>query len=145
MPEDRSDVLLAYINWLYTSVIPVLDLSHKDGYTQLARYYVLGEKIQDDAFCDQIITAITKGSDSSGYFPGLTAIDIIYSGTPPGSPIRQLLLESYSARGLESWFDGVGLYNAEFMNDLAKQFVRDRGLVKIKFWHDQRSKWFKQK
>lgn len=145
MPEDRSDVLIAYVNWLYTNVIPPFTTGPSDDYGRLARLYVFGEKIQDDAFCDQVTTVIAKGFDSFNYRPSPTTTNLIYSGTPAGSPIRQLLLETYSAQSLEDWFDGDCLYNAEFMNDLAKQFVRDRGQVKTKFWHDQRSKWFKQK
>lgn len=145
MPEDRSDVLIAYINWLYTKVISPFAKGRGDDYARLARLYVLGEKIQDDAFCDQILTVITKSIDTSNRNPGPPSIQIIYSGTPSGSPIRQLLLESYSASASEKWFTENGPYNTEFMNDLVKQLVRNRGTGKNQCLHDQRAKWFKQK
>ena len=60
-PIDLSDehpaIFKKYCQWLYTKAIPPRE-SKENGFVYLARMYVLGEKIIDQAFQNAVVNAM---------------------------------------------------------------------------------------
>jgi hypothetical protein len=67
LPEDDPRVFKTYANWLYTGTLQSLE------YLELAKLYLLGEKLIDSTFQDIIINAIVacsrKRHDGNRWFP----------------------------------------------------------------------------
>lgn len=144
MPDDEPEDVVTYINWLYTKAIPAYTDEEGD-YLRLARLYVFGERVEDDGFCDAVLSEITKGIDVSRSYPAGHCIEVIYSGTPPGSPARGLLVEVHAAKGRKDWFGGdKGPYPVAFLEDLVKHFIDYREPLGHLSWHNDRARWFKQ-
>lgn len=109
MPEDTPEVVSAYVDWLYSDkMLPSAGEPPKDVKTHvresnyLAKLYVFGEKIQDDSFCDAVITAFTKHLDhkiiGSRHTVGVDAVETMMAGTPQGSPGRRFILQVIARR-----------------------------------------------
>lgn len=145
MPDDEPEQVVPYINWLYTKAIaPYTDV--EGDYVRLARLYAFGERVEDDGFCDQVMTEITNGMDASHSYPAGPAIEVIYAGTPPGSLARRFVVEVHAVKAQEDWFGGnKDPYPVEFMEDLVKHFVGHRPHMGQLSWHGERARWFKQK
>jgi hypothetical protein len=56
-----------------------------------------GDKIQDDLFCNQTVYGIVRAANVSKVrqAPCLGCVNIIYQGTPLGSPARRLMVYFY--------------------------------------------------
>ncbi|KAK5069444.1 hypothetical protein LTR16_009491 [Cryomyces antarcticus] len=104
LPEDTAEIFGIYIQWLYTKGIaslpedPSSDSFLGEGYSLLASAYVLGEKLQDIAFKNDVVDAIMAESfnlnpNGQRLFPGCHHIKIIYDGTPKSSLARRLLVD----------------------------------------------------
>lgn len=59
--DASSDIVASYLEWLYSGNIASIGHSSSkpefdvvEEYVHLAHMYVFGEKIEDDAFCDQV-------------------------------------------------------------------------------------------
>ncbi|KAK4495748.1 hypothetical protein PRZ48_013016 [Zasmidium cellare] len=94
-PEDEPDTIEAYLGWLHDGKVEAPESPGTDDLTFpfLAKLYVLGEKIQDNAFCNSVIDKITEVLDSPEWedsSPGFSSSNIIYDGTPDDSPARTL-------------------------------------------------------
>lgn len=91
--------------------------------------FVFGEKVQDGRFKDAVIDATIKSTlspdeDDVKWFPGVTAINRAYAGTPTGSPLRRLMVDFWTYRGTDTW-DRSGL-NADFLTDLVGEIFAQR-------------------
>jgi hypothetical protein len=132
-PIDMSDMELtiseAYCGWLYTGKI----VHHEKGkrHVFLSELYILGERLMDTAFQDVIIAAIIRFSIGSNIFPGNSAIQTIYTGTPASSPARRLLVDFWAFNAVPT-YDGLENLTKEtcldFVNDLVRELIvkRDR-------------------
>ncbi|CAK4030495.1 hypothetical protein DOTSEDRAFT_74030 [Lecanosticta acicola] len=136
LPRDDGDVVGAYLDWLYFKKIACKPISPPelpldDGeYHFLARLYAFGEKIQADAFCDDIIDAMAfktddVADDGTRTFPSHTAIMALYDGTPTSSPARRFVVEMYVTFGAEHWVPDESEYNhPDFVMDLVHAFLK---------------------
>lgn len=95
--------------------------------------YVLGEKIQDDKFCDEVIGVIadvtTKG-EKKYKMPTYDCVSIMYEGTPKGSPGRRCLVDltaSLAHPGFSTGENWPARYPEEFKSDLIWALVCERG------------------
>jgi hypothetical protein len=96
----------------------------------LIEAFVLGEKLQDQGFKDAIIDSLIYAVDTpdardTRWYPRSTAVDKTYMGTPESSPLRKLLVDMHFFHGRADWLDGAT--NIDFLRDLAKAFLQDRG------------------
>lgn len=101
-----------------------------DGeYHFLARMYAFGEKVQADAFCDNIIDAMAQktddvATDGTRTFPSHSAIMVLYNGTPLDSPARQFCVDMYAEFGAEKWIPKESEFNHnEFLTDLTRALL----------------------
>jgi hypothetical protein len=138
LPEDDPDTFKAYVYHLYTNVLAVLpepvpkDYTGKEEQMALAKVYVLAEKLQDHSTKDAVVQAMLHSAlqtrpDGSTYAGGLAEVRIIYDGTPPGSPMRKLLVDLYTYRARSKWLkkDNEGI-PSEFLHELAMQLLDKR-------------------
>jgi hypothetical protein len=65
-----------------------------DMFVELARAYVLGEKPIDVKFKNAIIDTFVAVGTAMGYNPIGERVDILYEGTPEGSPARKLVVDA---------------------------------------------------
>lgn len=140
LPEDSVETVQRYFQFCYSGKILVewtKDSSRmqlNDNLPEfwiLAHLYVFGEKVQDipfknaviDMFVKRMITPVGKGCWS----PIAGVVDIIYSGTMPGSPARQLMVDCHYSKGGQHWVvDNPDANNKEFLIDLSRRLLLSR-------------------
>lgn len=165
--DDTSEVVSCYVDWCYSKHIhsskpvPPTGLKRTDIQAEtifLAKVYVFGEKIQDDAFCDVVITAMAEMADQKFYresnpnpwfhYADPVTISIIYNGTTADSPARRFLVDVYVSFACKGWFEKGTKYlrTPEFLQDLLVAHLKPessrRGVGLVR---DRRKEWFKQK
>jgi hypothetical protein len=158
LPHDDVDVVGAYVDWLYFRTIAskptaARALPMDDGeYQHLARLYTFGEKVQADAFCDDVLTAMTLktddvADDGTRTFPSHSAITTLYEGTPADSPARKFVVDMYAEFGMNAWVPGeTDLSHPEFLIDLVHAFMlrRPMGSAHKQSNYPRRSRWHKR-
>ncbi|KAH6637768.1 hypothetical protein C7974DRAFT_148065 [Boeremia exigua] len=134
LTEDDPVTFQLYVDLLYTGRVAVLrELPSDDPRSilekaELAKLYVLAEKLQDMEAKNQTINAVIassrfKQAGGSVYAPGYNFIRIIYDGTPSGSKMRKLLVELYTMDAASSWIDSYHEFPCEFMEALLKSVL----------------------
>jgi hypothetical protein len=112
LPDDESAIFSLYVNWLYRGTLPVVSAepgSPTDTeYTNLAKAYVLGDKILDPTFQDTVIDAIleksqSKGKDGKCWYPHVEVIKYTFNNTNESAPIRKLFVDMYAGYARSSW------------------------------------------
>ncbi|EME77419.1 uncharacterized protein MYCFIDRAFT_146637 [Pseudocercospora fijiensis CIRAD86] len=138
LPFDDIDIVAAYAHWLYfkrvaSKLISPPKLSMDDGeFLMLARLYCFGEKVQDEAFCDGVITAMTLktydvAEDGTRIFPGHCAVMALYNGTTKNSISRKFMVDMYCEFGMDLWIpEEAELNHPEFLADLVRAFLGGR-------------------
>lgn len=130
LKDDDPDTFEVYLHWLYFGTVPTRDDESSDTeYLQLAKAYVLGDKLGDGNFKDVITDAMIHKSRfltvSAGksvgtrFFPGGIVIRHIYDNTPKSSEARHLLVYLYAENGNGQWLNDPALFPKEFLMDLA--------------------------
>lgn len=98
----------------------------------MARLYCVGEKILDDGSCDAIMSATICDMDERNHagriaYPYHEAIDGIYQGTLPDSPMRRFVVDMYAQRMKPNWHPmGAAQKPNEFMQDLPDDICKIR-------------------
>ncbi|KAM3421417.1 hypothetical protein BST61_g1811 [Cercospora zeina] len=164
---DEDDVVAAYVHFLYHDEIhtelseAVLSATEEsDGSTIvkaehvfLAKLYMFGEKVQDDLFCDQVITALAATIDKRDgrggrTFPNSKVVKAVYDGTTAGSPIRQMMTEIYAENSGHHWFphQAYEYFHPEFTYDVVREVLLHKTQCPPKGkMVDLAPKWYKQK
>jgi hypothetical protein len=140
LDDVEPSVFHVYTSWLYRARLPVrIDAPGLEGnaeYLMLARAYVLGDRLQDVAFCDacmdgMVVKAKMKSAPTNQWWvPVGPVVAYIYDNTTPNSKARRFLLDFYTHHGqshwLERWADRDVDLPAEFLFDLAVQLLKRR-------------------
>ncbi|KAI5360904.1 Putative BTB/POZ domain, DnaJ domain, SKP1/BTB/POZ domain superfamily protein [Septoria linicola] len=142
--NDEDDVVAAYVHFTYHGEVstelseavlvasedPMLTSTVKAEHEFLAKLYIFGEKVQDESFCDQVITAlaatIDKRDEKNGRtFPNCKIVTAIYEGTAPGSQARQMMVDLYAENSSKHWFPerGYNHFHPEFAYDLVREIL----------------------
>ncbi|KAK4960581.1 hypothetical protein LTR10_003477 [Elasticomyces elasticus] len=121
-------------------------------YTLLAQLYCFGERMQDHRFQNAVVDAIIANvrdthrgklngrKASFKHYPSIQVVNLIYEGTPSGSPARRLMVNIYGSHCEPGWLeDNV---NTEFSLSLARKLceLRKSQLVARKVSRYQRDK-----
>ncbi|KAK3076874.1 hypothetical protein LTS18_011764 [Coniosporium uncinatum] len=136
---DEPEIFDIYACWLYYQKFPTrLDRGGLEGnkeYVQLAKAYVLGEKLQDRDFQDAVIDAVVDKSNhltegNKTWSPVGDAVKIIYDGTPDTSPAQKLLVDIHCHYGHTLWLTDHCPPNKDiphdFLLDLARKMFDER-------------------
>jgi len=140
MEDATPEVFSTYTQWLYQGVIATQDrdmpIEDDEEYFELARAYVLGDRLQDADFKDAVIDCMIAKSEEkkaggSRVFPRLDVVQHIYENTVEGSRARKVMVDLYcrNARGNGTWLQPEGKDGAphDFLYDLAASLIVNRG------------------
>ncbi|KAF2630061.1 hypothetical protein BU25DRAFT_419701 [Macroventuria anomochaeta] len=114
LSEDSPDIFNIYLHWLYFQQMPIARArasgnkqAKGDEYIDIAKCYVLGEKLMDNAFKNAILTALVDAyvdqPAEPRLCPGRLTLQVIYAGTMEGSPARRLLVDIWVRLAKETW------------------------------------------
>jgi hypothetical protein len=130
LPEDDPVTFQRYVHLLYTDALvieaeEVSEPSKSTEYPHLGLLYVLAEKLQDIDAKNVVLEATLLASrrehaDGIRYFPGNDMICLIYAGTGPGSPMRNLLVNFYAYQGEGEWLKREG---EEWPSDITRELA----------------------
>lgn len=118
LAEEDPDTIAAYVQWLYThQVDPAWD------HYKWANNYVLGEKMMDREFQDDVLETLMPVCVATKRFPARrTSIRTIYHGTPQGSLARKLVVDVWCSGSPDPEIllgqDPARTVPADFVNDL---------------------------
>ncbi|KAF2121786.1 hypothetical protein BDV96DRAFT_129498 [Lophiotrema nucula] len=129
LPDDKEEAVYMYLHWLYSRTVPIsANLTHDAAFALLCKAYVLGERLMDIKFKNQIISTIFAQRNEWRYCPVGQSVAILYAGTPETSPARRLFVHlwAYWFRDDESWRDGVDACPKEFLKDVLCQMSKWR-------------------
>lgn len=130
LDDVDASIFQIYVSWLYRAQLPVrIDAPGHEGnaeYLALARAYVLGDRLQDVAFCDacidtMIIKSQTPAADGHSWNPVGPVIACIYENTTTRSKVRMFLVDLYVRNGVGNWLTKW----ADKDTDLPKDFLFD--------------------
>lgn len=156
LPQDDGDVVSAWVEWCYFKTIaskPTTppDLPMDDGeFNFLARLYCFAEKTCCDAFADDVVDAMALKTDDvtndgTRTFPSHTAIMVLYTGTPSGSPARRFVCDMYCEFGIPGWIPKEsGLNHPEFLQDLVRAALGKNPRRSIHKNYPRRKRWHKR-
>ena len=138
LEEEDPESFQLYLHWLYRRTLPTrIDEPGYSGnaeYLQLAKAYILRDRLQDGSFQDVILDAIvnkcrTRANDGSTWFPVGPVIEHIYQNTTDSSKARRLLTDLYVCHGsgdwLREWIEPSATPK-DFLFDLATGFLDKR-------------------
>lgn len=99
---DEDPVIFGiYLNWVYCKTLPtIITGDGTDGpgeYDTLSECYVMGERLFDIDFKNDVMDAFVEAMHRHPFDCHRSSrtgpVDIIYGGTPEGSPARRLIVE----------------------------------------------------
>ncbi|KAL5371983.1 hypothetical protein PMIN06_012600 [Paraphaeosphaeria minitans] len=150
LPDDTVDTVSDYVKWLYAGSMPLTlykagakDKREKVAeeaekiFVLLAEAYVFGEKIVDTKYKNAVVRTVAAAQESSQWNMGPESVDIVYSGTPSGSPLRRLIAASVARLAYDDTEKGIGWmtfidgYSKEALADAMKATVRLRCKVEV--------------
>ncbi|KAH7085250.1 hypothetical protein BKA63DRAFT_13643 [Paraphoma chrysanthemicola] len=138
LPEDDPEVFAIYVNFVYTNTVatgplerPIHRATARTEYMLLSKLYVLCEKLCDIAAKNAVLQAIRAVSSEvtdSGemYIANLSAVQIIYAGTPKGSLGRRLMADMWTGMVVEHLVKCGDEMPREFLLDMVVAHRRDR-------------------
>ncbi|KAI6853114.1 hypothetical protein KC323_g9428 [Hortaea werneckii] len=129
--DDSAAAVDLYIQWIYNKRIfcrqPLEEIEKgQEELGVLIDGFIFGEKIQDGDFKDAIIDALiasvsTIGKEDRYWYPSGEMVDRAYKGTPPGSPLRRLLIDMHVHHGCRDWVEDGAC--PEFLIDLVRDLL----------------------
>lgn len=152
LPDDDPYIFAIYLNVVYTGHVNTVRMPQEEvkaldehtfrvhlanEYRDLLHLYILAEKLQDIEAKNAAITAVVEvaqvtSGEGTWMAPGLSVADIVYEGTPEGSPLRRLLIELFSGLPVSYILCEVHKreYHTDFIKDIAAKLDDNRQLKK---------------
>ncbi|KAH7085458.1 hypothetical protein BKA63DRAFT_18289 [Paraphoma chrysanthemicola] len=133
-PEHSAEEVKCYTQWLYSGTIPTRDFDHVNGtksdpiWIDLANAYIFAEKIIDQRYKRCILGTIAAVQSNAPDYPCAEAFNIIYDGTPEGSPARMLLVDmyAYGAYDAPDWNEELEKLPHEALADVLRATIKVR-------------------
>lgn len=140
LPDDEPEIVQLYVQYLYSGhariswtkdTSDLKDDQNLPEYYIQAELYILGEKLKDISFKDYILDCIirrmTTPINGHCWSPVHEVVDMLYLGTAPGSPIRDLMVHNHCFRGYQHWIiQGRESHNKDFLVDLTCELLGRR-------------------
>ncbi|GAB7331730.1 hypothetical protein MBLNU13_g03706t1 [Cladosporium sp. NU13] len=129
LPEEDPATIAHYLSYLYTGKMFTEEITAtvSDGiescFRLLSSLYVSGERFIDPKFQNLVLKEIIRltrlpDKDRMHWYPTGEDVNIIYRGTPQGSPGRRLMVDLHVIMGVKEWMDNE--LEVEFVTDVAK-------------------------
>lgn len=108
LPEIEPDIFAIYLYWRYFGVLPVQNTDPEAEDLELAKSYVLGDRIMDTSFQNKVIEAFVEKRDELVLFKSRrcfssVAVKYIYENTLESAKVRKLLVDLYVLTCESSW------------------------------------------
>jgi hypothetical protein len=130
-PDLDSEAFSMYIQWLYSSTIPIGDtgISTIELYSTLIDAWAIGRVIENKSFLDAILYAMLEVYQDRRQPPDWIVMDELYQETSVECDLRKLMVRVFVKRGNADWLanEERDTYPAEFLTDLASALFRDQG------------------
>lgn len=126
LPEAQPEMLEIYLHWIYTGHLIVENTRKRTVSWQLVKLYILGDYLNDAAFCESVINRIVDRSQGSeGVDPNHVAITLAWDSTPTDSPLRLVIKELWLGRTIASAIKAFGSkqYTPDFVLDILARFL----------------------
>ncbi|KAK4495741.1 hypothetical protein PRZ48_013009 [Zasmidium cellare] len=154
LPEDEVDIVAGYLHWLYSGGNLVPDNTKDDyraQYSWLVKAYILGDKIQDDAFCDSVLLELAgamdkiRGGNGSRHYPDGDVLHLVYTRTPQDSALRKMIVDIYAARARPQMFEkGLDNLPPEFLKEILVEISGRRPQLPFEPMKERCGRWYKQ-
>lgn len=134
LPVEAPVFMAHYIEYAYRGKLPTHIYTtdspgdkKEAGYELLAELYVTGERLLDSAIRNAIISEILRirvlrPKDGVCWNPTTTPANIVYRGTPEGSPARRLMTDLTLRMASDKWHTPDA--DQQFLYDLVQGFLR---------------------
>ncbi|KAH4220986.1 hypothetical protein HBI06_162130 [Parastagonospora nodorum] len=129
LPEDEPAIFAIYLNLEELASLEFLAFSNliTPEYEDIFRMYVLAEKLQDKGAKNGALAAAVSVSEvmdsaNNSTVPAAEIANLVYKGTPEGSPGRRLVIDMYGMLPFRSLFSDVeGIpFHRDALNDLVE-------------------------
>lgn len=139
LPEESTAVMSHYLSYVYSmklftedvTSIPAPDPDHQleKCFELLASLYTCGERFLNRRIQQAVVTEtirFTRIPDENGerWFPGWEPVNIIYGGTPEGSPGRRLMVDLHVLMGDDEFALARSDLNASFVTDVIRSIFK---------------------
>lgn len=126
-PDDEPEAVSVYLHHVYNGDFPVMSKPTSNVLIAIADIYIFAEKVQDikckNAVIEAMISWIYRPEDGlSGRPPSFETACIIYSGTPPDSMARKLLVDVFAYSKKPHWIQEKE-WPEEFLHELAMKLM----------------------
>jgi hypothetical protein len=107
---------------------PSCSIDHAD-YLLLAGLYVVEETLLNARYQNAVLqeflrlTALRYGPSLRRLYPTRECVNIIYSGTAPGSPARRMMVDFATGSGIEAWLEYPNP-DSRYLQGVAKAYMR---------------------
>lgn len=139
MPEDDPAAVRLYLNFVYTKATAAQITSDnqtsflreiKEQYCEVARVYVLAEKLQDTLTKNAMVRMMSeltfkRDKNERRYFPSYESISIVYNETPEKNLMRQLLVDFWTSVDVPVVAQSYDMLPKEFMRDLLVVLLKE--------------------
>lgn len=139
LPEEDPDAFYRYIHYTYFDELPrpEVGVPFEADFLELAKSYTLGERMMDeryqnrinDRFLELVYSFQCDQVAKPRFPPTFDAINEIYSGTAPASPLRRLLADLFAAyidKSTDLTTSGTDApAHADFVLDLVRAMAPD--------------------
>jgi hypothetical protein len=134
--DDDPEVFANYMRSVYLGNANFLPDSEKAGFQPLIKAYVLADKLGDLMTANMVIDRIISYSDEVFRLPSIDEVQLAYSSTASGSPLRALLCDHFIHEAGAKCLDDKKLseIDRDFFQDIAVRYLsikRTRGIVKM--------------
>jgi hypothetical protein len=134
--DDDPEVFANYMRSVYLGNANFLPDSKKAGFKPLIKAYVLADKLGDLMTANMIIDRIISYSDDAFTLPNTDEVQLAYSSTTSGSPLRALLCDHFiHEAGAKYLIDKkLSEVDRDFFQDIAVRYLsikRTDGIEKV--------------
>jgi hypothetical protein len=129
--DDTPEVFASYMRCVYLGLVTPIsddgDLTH-DWDTSLVGLYVLADKLDDLTTANLVIDRLVSLSDETDLLLSSPAVNLVYSSTTSGSPLRALIRDQFVYEAGIDYFDTEPnmkrIFHCDFFRDIAAEYLR---------------------
>jgi hypothetical protein len=99
--DTKANTLRGYVHWLHTRQFLSKKPEGFNSYSELIDFYLLGEILKDQTFCQQAIDAVIVLRYDGRKWPGHQITNEIWERTSPDSPLRKVMKELWMSTNVD--------------------------------------------